>query len=118
MRRWRAGQGENRGPVGYLVMQPAAPALLVMPRPLLEGRDVTIPGHAPIMPARGRHGPAWERRLGTLGPALARYCLRTLGAALAAARAALAFPGHASLLDCSLAGVSRPGVPGTVASMR
>jgi hypothetical protein len=42
---WHAGQGQVRRAVGDLVMQLAAPALVIALRALAERRHITITGH-------------------------------------------------------------------------
>ena len=43
---WDAGQGQVRRAVSDLMMQSAAPALVIALRALAERRDVTIPSHS------------------------------------------------------------------------
>jgi hypothetical protein len=45
IRGWHAGQAQARRAVSDLVMQPAAPALVIALRTLAERRDVTITSH-------------------------------------------------------------------------
>jgi hypothetical protein len=44
-RGWHAGKGQVRRAVGDLVMQPAAPALVISLRTLAERHDITMTGH-------------------------------------------------------------------------
>ena len=73
-RRGHLGQGEVRGAIGDLVVEPATPALLIAFGTLGERGHITIPGHTPILASR----PSRRRASGTLPEGCALPELTTL----------------------------------------